>query len=150
MTILSKIYNHPWFPRLFYTKPDGGKDSGVTAYFLIEWKPVISICLLHFKAGETARENFHEHAFNALTWWLSGEASESRMWYRGEDDWRLSLREYERSLIPKVTKRDNLHKVHTYTDSWALSLRGPWKNTWREMGINGEFTTLTHGRKVVG
>ena len=45
---MKKIYNSKWFPRLFYVKPDGGKDSGVTAYFLIEWKPVFSIGILHF------------------------------------------------------------------------------------------------------
>lgn len=49
--ILKQIYNNKWFPRLFYTKPDGGKDSGVTAYFLIEWKVLFSIGILHFKKG---------------------------------------------------------------------------------------------------
>jgi hypothetical protein len=47
--MLKKIYNSKWFPRLFYVKPDGGKDSGVTAYFLIEWKVLFSIGLLRFK-----------------------------------------------------------------------------------------------------
>lgn len=33
---MKKLYYSKWWPRLFYVKPDGGKDSGVTAYFLIE------------------------------------------------------------------------------------------------------------------
>jgi hypothetical protein len=49
MNKLKQIYNSKYFPRLFYKKPDGGKDSGVTAYFLIEWKILFSIGILHFK-----------------------------------------------------------------------------------------------------
>ena len=149
--MLKKIYNHKWFPRLFYSKPDGGKNSGVTAYFLIEWKPVLSIALLKFEGGHRERENFHEHAFNAFTWWISGKASELRLSYIQQNDWYSSSTEYKRSIIPKLTKRDNLHKVFADTDCWALSLRGPWKNSWREFNSADEkFLTLTHGRKVVG
>jgi quercetin dioxygenase-like cupin family protein len=68
------LYHHKWFPRFFYKKPDGGKESGVTGYFLIEWKPLFSIGLLHFKRG--SREAFHSHAFNAVTFWLKGEVTE--------------------------------------------------------------------------
>jgi diphthamide synthase (EF-2-diphthine--ammonia ligase) len=74
---MKKIYNSKWFPRLFSVRSDGGKDSGVTAYFLIEWKPVISIGLLHFKPG--TREAYHSHAFNALTWWLQGSVTEVKL-----------------------------------------------------------------------
>jgi hypothetical protein len=66
---LFKILSIIWIPKFFYTKPDGGKDSGVTGYFLIEWKPIFSIGILHFKEG--TREAYHNHAFNALTWWLT-------------------------------------------------------------------------------
>ncbi len=71
---MKKIYNSKWFPRLLYNKPDGGKDSGVTAYFLIEWKILFSIGILHFQEG--SREAFHNHAFNAITFWLSGDVTE--------------------------------------------------------------------------
>lgn len=52
MKILSKSY-------------DGGPDSGVDGYWLIEIKSWFSIVLLHFNPG--TREAFHNHAFNALT-----------------------------------------------------------------------------------
>lgn len=133
---LKNIYNHKWFPRLFYFKPDGGKDSGVTAYFLIEWKKVFSIGLLHFKKG--SRESFHNHAFNALTWWLKGKVTEETfMGYKND---------YIPSLKPKYTKRSNMHKVIAHTDTWALTFRGPWNDTWREFRSRVGFVTLTHGR----
>ncbi len=141
MNLLKKIYHSRYFPRLFYTKPDGGNDSGVTGYFLIEWKILFSIGILKFNKG--SREAYHSHAFNALTWWICGVADEVRK-YPGA----VVYREYERSLKPKYTPRGNVHKVVAKTKSWAFTIRGPWEDKWYEYK-NGEKTTLTHGRKVV-
>ena len=33
--MLSKIYHHPWCPRFFFKKYDGGKDSSLTTCHLI-------------------------------------------------------------------------------------------------------------------
>lgn len=55
------FYHNKWFPRFFYKKFDGGKESGVVGYFLLEWKKVFSIGLLRFSKG--SRENYHSHAF---------------------------------------------------------------------------------------
>jgi hypothetical protein len=74
---IKHVYHSKWFPRVFYKKPDGGKDSGVTAYFLIEWKILFSIGVLRFKKG--TREAYHNHAFNALTWWLKGKVTEEKI-----------------------------------------------------------------------
>jgi len=133
------FYYHKWIPRFFYKKPDGGKDSGVTGYFLLEWKTVFSIGILHFSEG--SREAFHNHAFNAFTWWLKGRATEIKH-PTGE------TYEYHKSLKPKYTPRDNFHKVIAQTSSWALTIRGPWKDTWREFK-NEQYVNLTHGRKVI-
>lgn len=135
---MKKIYNSKWFPRLFYIKPDGGKDSGVTAYFLIEWKILFSIGILYFKKG--SREAYHNHAFNALTWWLKGEVTEEKL----NDVSKL----YTPSLIPKYTRRDNFHKVYAYRDTYALTFRGPWNDIWQEFK-NGRYISLTHGRKEI-
>lgn len=54
---IKQIYHSKWFPRFFYKKPDGGKDSGVTAYFLIEWKNNIS------KAQKGESNNFYGKHF---------------------------------------------------------------------------------------
>jgi hypothetical protein len=43
---------------------DGGPESPVTAYVLVEIKSLFSVMLLHFSG---TREAFHSHAFNALT-----------------------------------------------------------------------------------
>lgn len=145
MNLLKQIYHSKYFPRLFYTKPDGGNDSGVTAYFLIEWKILFSIGILKFNEG--SREAYHSHAFNALTWWICGMATESRL--VEEHVWmRYSWTNYKRSWKPKHTTRDNLHKVVAHTKSWAFTIRGPWEDTWYEYK-NGEKITLTHRRKVI-
>jgi hypothetical protein len=149
---MKKIYNSKWFPRLFSVRSDGGKDSGVTAYFLIEWKPVISIGLLHFKPG--TREAYHSHAFNALTWWLQGSVTEVKLIepvrefgdvvsYKENEE-----KDYIPSIIPKYTSRDNFHKVIAHESTYALTIRGPWKDTWREYRKD-IYVTLTHGRKEV-
>ncbi len=133
---LQKIYNSKYFPRLFYIKPDGGKNSGVTAYFLIEWKILFSIGILHFKNG--SREAYHNHAFNALTWWLKGNVTEEKI--------DKSRKDFKPSLKPKFTSRNNFHKVIAHKDTYALTFRGNWKNTWNEFK-NDKLITLTHGRK---
>lgn len=141
MNILKKIYHSKYFPRLFYVKPDGGRDSRVTGYFLIEWKWLFSIAILKFEKG--SREAYHSHAFNAYTWWISGKADEVRQYWD-----ETVYREYERTWKPKYTPRDNVHKVLAYTRCWCITIRGPWEDTWYEYK-NGENITLTHGRKVV-
>ena len=57
--------------KLFHKSKDGGPDSNVTGYWLIEWKKAFSVVLLRFDAG--TREAYHNHAFNAISWILKGE-----------------------------------------------------------------------------
>lgn len=125
--------------RLLQKTKDGGKDSTVDAYFLIEIKSLFSIALLRFNEG--SRNNYHSHAFNALTWFLAGEMNEKFL--TGE-----SIK-YKRSLLPKVTKRSVLHKVVAKRESWALTIRGPWDKYWKEVTPENKEITLTHGRKEV-
>lgn len=132
------IYNSKWFPRIFYRKPDGGKDSGVTGFFLIEWKPLLSIGLLRFNKG--SREAYHNHAFNALTFWLSGKVTEECL--EGES------KDFSPTFRPKLTKRSKFHRVVAHETTWALTFRGPWVDYWNEFR-NAEYITLTHGRKQV-
>lgn len=75
---------------------DGGPESPVDAYFLIEIKSFFSIALLKFNKG--GRENYHTHAFNALTWFLSGNLM--------EEDFSGDIYHYKRSFLPKITPRD--------------------------------------------
>lgn len=135
---MRKIYNSKWFPRFFYVKPDGGKDSGVTAYFLIEWKVLFSIGILHFKEG--TREAYHNHAFHALTWWLKGKVTEIKLF--GHD------KVFIPSFKPKFTSKTNFHKVMAHKDTYALTIRGPWNNSWKEYRKD-KYVTLTHGRKEI-
>mgnify|MGYP002376661836 CR=1 FL=1 len=123
--------------RLFSKAPDGGKNSGVTGYYLVEIKPLFSVVLLHFNKG--TREAFHEHAFNALTFWLKGSVREhhvsgqTKKFYAGQF---------------KYTSRSCFHKIEALESTWAISFRGPWVDYWRESRL-GKIVTLTHGRKIV-
>jgi hypothetical protein len=117
---------------------DGGPDSPVDGFFLIEIKSLFSIVLLRFNEG--CREAHHSHAFHALTWFIRGDLV--------EEDINGEYHVYERSIIPKVTRRSKNHRVIAWTDSWCLSIRGPWKSTWTE-DTDTHHTVLTHGRKIV-
>ncbi len=133
-----KFYNSKYFPRIFYIKPDGGKDSGVTGYFLIEWKILFSIALLKFKAG--SREAYHNHAFNAITWWIYGSVTEKK--YEGQE------KDFYPSFKPKFTNRENCHKIIAHKTSYCLTFRGPWVDYWYEIR-NNSLVFLTHGRILI-
>jgi hypothetical protein len=124
--------------KLFRKAPDGGKDSGVTAYFLFESKRFGSVALLRFSKG--TREAYHSHAFNARTWWLWGSVTEHHL-MREPIKWRPSFK-------PKFTPRECFHKIVADEVTWAFTIRGPWQDKWKEWR-SGEFVTLTHGRKIV-
>ena len=149
---MKKIYSTKWFPRMFSVRSDGGKDSGVTAYFLIEWKPIISIAILHFKPG--TREAYHTHAFNALTWWLKGKVTEAKLnaAFNGKGELLNQggdiTKDYKPSFKPKFTARSNFHKVIAHEDTYALTFRGPWHNQWMEFN-NKKIVNLTNGRKEI-
>ena len=124
--------------RILSRTKDGGPDSPVNGYFLIEIKSLFSVVLLRFNEG--GREAFHTHAFNALTWFLAGDME--------EEDYDGRFHTYSRSLFPKYTPRSKNHRVWANRTSWALSIRGPWSKTWTE-DDETHHTVLTHGRKVV-
>ena len=126
--------------RLFSKAPDGGPDSPVQAYFLCEFKGFFSIALLKFHKG--GREAFHSHAFHALTWFLKGDMIEETL--------EGSSNRYRKSLFPKFTSKDNMHRVLANKDSWCFTIRGPWQNTWSEYDKStNTVTVLTNGRTIV-
>lgn len=140
MNLLERIYYHKNMIRLFYKKFDGGKESGVVGYFLVEWKPVCSIGLLSFSEG--SRENYHSHSFNAITWWLTGKVEEET--YKGD------TKVFSPSIKPKITKRDKVHRVKGIKKTWALTFRGPWsKDGWYEVTPDGQKIYMNHGRKII-
>jgi len=122
--------------RFLQKTKDGGKDSTVDAYFLIEIKSLFSIALLKFNKG--GREAYHTHAFDAWTWFLSGSLLE-KFHKRG-------TKPYQRSWLPKVTPKRTNHRVVANRTSWALTIRGPWDYTWTE-DLGDKHTVFTHGRK---
>lgn len=126
--------------RILSWRKDGGSKSTVTGFWLVEIKSLFSIVLLRF--GKGSREAFHNHAFGALTWFLSGQVEEHHL------DGRVLT--WKPSFLPKFTPRSCFHKVYGKETTWALSLRGPWTRTWKEyLPDSDEFVTLSNGRKVV-
>ena len=119
---------------------DGGDKSNVTGFWIVEIKSLFSIVILRFEKG--SRENFHNHAFNAITWFLKGEVEEQH-----KDGKVLN---WKASLMPKYTPRKCFHRVFAKETTYALSFRGPWDKTWKEYNpTTKEDITLTNGRKIV-
>lgn len=124
--------------RVLTKTKDGGPKSPVEAYFLFELKSIGSIALLKFNKG--GREEFHTHAFNALTWFICGSLTEEI--YSG------NKKRYYRSMFPKITLRNHNHRVIANKTSWCLTIRGPWKSSWTE-DSHDSTTLFTHNRRVL-
>ena len=131
-------------PKFFFKSKDGGPDSNVTGYWLVESKRFFSIVLLRFDKG--SREAFHNHAFTAWSWIIKGELCENT-----KTNGTFTLTPILPSWIPFKTSRERMHKVQGIADkSWALSFRGPWDKTWKEwLPKEQKEITLSSGRVVI-
>lgn len=121
--------------KFFSVGKDGGPESSVTGYWLVEIKWLFSIVVLRFDGP--SRDAYHDHAFNSVSWLLRGRLIETML------DGRIN--DYLASFWPIVTLRSCNHKVDSDGVSWVLSFRGPWRSTWKETRADGEHV-LTHGR----
>jgi hypothetical protein len=126
---------------------DGGPLSRGWGLWLFEVKSIASVVLLHFRDG--TREAYHSHAFWSISWLLWGRLVEETVWQDPEGRWRASVVVYRPSLRPIIIPRERCHKVRSEGNSFALSFRGPWADTWYEL-VGNRKVTLTHGRIVVG
>lgn len=122
-----------------YVGKDGGPESTVWGFWPIEIKSLFSVALLCFEDG--SREAYHSHAFNSVSWVLTGKLYE----YKHGD---VSYGEfYTPSLKPIWTPREMFHKVSSIGRSWVLTFRGPWAKTWKEyLPLEGRERTLKSGR----
>lgn len=127
--------------KLFHYAKDGGPESTVRGFWLIEAKSLFSIALLRFSNG--SRDNFHSHAFDSLSWVLTGSLAEQMIWAE-------KARLYRPRWLPIVTEKWTFHKVISKGTSWVFTIRGPWKSTWEEYDVaTGDYVTLGHGRKII-
>jgi hypothetical protein len=119
---------------------DGGQESVVWGFWLIEIKSLFSIVILKFENG--SRDAYHNHAFHAFSWVVRGLLKEEHL--NAGTNW------IKPSFKPFITTRECFHKVTSFGNTYALTFRGPWSKTWKEYHPNtDEHITLTHGRKVV-
>lgn len=131
--------------KLFHKSKDGGPESTVTGYWLVEVKGLFSVVLLKFENG--SRDAYHSHAFDSLNWVLKGKVEEWKQAVPGHRG--VTIQEHRPSWRPIKTLRSTFHKVVSHGTTWVFSLRGPWADTWDEYIPGKGFQTLTHGRKVV-
>lgn len=133
--------------KLLSKSKDGGPESRVLAYWLVEIKWLFSIVLLRFEDG--SRDAYHTHAFNSVSWVLSGELQELHSPETKPDpfdrcEWHFP------GPFPVITRRKTSHKVTSTGTTWVLSFRGPWAKTWQEyVPSTGKTSTLTHGRRPI-
>jgi hypothetical protein len=136
---------------------DGGPESTVWAHWLFECKGVCSVVVLRFENG--SRDAYHSHAFDCISWVLSGGLVEQRAPACQRDGrcmtggaWcaQPDVYTYLPSPYPIITRREHHHKVFSAGRSWVLSFRGPWAATWREELPSGVQRTLASGRGEVG
>lgn len=127
--------------KLFKWCKDGGPESNVSGLFFLEWKGGFSVALLRFAGG--SRDAYHSHAFNALSWVLTGRLIEYGPMQAAQ------LATYTPSLLPVFTPRSRLHEVHSVGTSWVLTFRGPWEDVWQEIRPNEGVVVLTHGREII-
>lgn len=127
--------------KIFKKMTDGGKESNSIGYFLIELKSLFSIVLLKFTGK--SREVYHEHAFHCIGWVLKGKIEETLI------DGRKYT--YTPSLKPFFVGRRDYHQVNCLSGTcWVFSIRGPWKNKWRECSEDlTDSYVLTHGREKI-
>lgn len=124
--------------KLLKKMKDGGPESTVTGYWLIESKHLFSALILKFDGR--SREAFHNHAFNCFSWVLKGKLTETML--------DGSVRCYKPSLIPFITTRTDFHKVDSDGKTYVLTFRGPWAKTWNE--FTDKLITLKSGREIIG
>ncbi len=126
--------------RLFYIGKDGGPNSTVTGYWLIELKKLFSIALLKFDNG--SRDEYHSHAFDCISWVLDGCLKEQHL----EGPQQV----HRPSFLPVLTLRTTFHRVVSEGTTWVFTIRGPWAKTWDEYNpITHRYTTLKNRRVPV-
>lgn len=125
--------------KLFSFSKDGGPDSNVSGFFLVEIKSLFSIAVLKFANG--SREAYHDHAFNCLSWLIQGKLIEHIL--GGGDTTYLP------SFKPIRTEVETFHKVESVGNSYVFTIRGPWSKEWHEyIPETREYVTLSEGRVV--
>jgi hypothetical protein len=138
--VVGLVIGAGWYAKVLTVRKDGGPESNVTGYWLIELKWLFSVALLRF--GHGSRESFHSHAFNCISWVFGpGELREEII--LGETN------HYQRSWRPVRTFRETFHRVFSTGTTWVLTFRGPWKADWAEYDPKlDRYIGLTSGRKV--
>ena len=125
--------------KLFSFSKDGGPKSNVLGLWFIEAKSLFSAALLRF--SDKSRDEFHSHAFDSLSWVLSGSLTEQHL------DGRMQR--HHPSIKPVVTAKSTFHRVAADDVTWVFTLRGPWDKTWFERTPEGRLNILGWGRRLL-
>lgn len=126
--------------KFFFYGKDGGPESTVWGFWLVEIKSLFSLALLVFENG--SRDAYHSHAFNCWNFVIKGRLEESR------------INRPDRVFTPRSgifgIYRTDFHKVVSVGRTYVLTVRGPWAKTWKEyLPHSNELITLKNGREEV-
>lgn len=126
--------------RFLSRSKDGGQNSSVDGFWLVEMKSLFSAALLRFRGK--SREVYHSHAFNSISWLVRGSLIEHLL-----DGTEVR---HTPSLRPIITLRSTVHKVDSDGDTVVITFRGSWSEYWWEFQPESEiWSRLEHGRRVV-
>lgn len=133
--------------KLFSYGKDGGEESTVWGYWLVEIKSLFSVALLCFEDG--SREAYHNHAFNCISWVLKGKLKEDIIQIDNDDEFH-TYKVYKPAIFPIRTYKNTFHKVSSSGRTWVFTIRGPWNKEWNEyLPEEQRIITLKSGRKIV-
>lgn len=143
--VISAIARHWRQARFLSVVKDGGPESTVWAHVLFEIKPLASVMLLRFEHG--SRDAYHSHAFNCVSWVLSGGGLLEETVEIDTDRHTVSTQWHPMSWwLPIITRRTTTHRVYSRGRTWVLTFRGPWAKRWTEIVPGRGAVTLGYGR----
>jgi len=128
---------------LFSTKHVELGEGPVHVYTLFEIKWLGGILLHKFETEE--QDRFHDHAFNAVAFTLSGSYEEEILTPKG-----IVKRTVRHLFQPRWIPRDYCHRIlKAQPNTWTILFFGPWRSYWHEyFHKTNTWFTYTWGRKV--
>lgn len=103
-------------------------DQCVTELTILEWKKLFSIKLFNFHKTD-GKQDFHTHAFNAVSILLSGDYLEEVVDYNTITPLKRSRKRF--LFIPE----NQYHRITKSDGCRTLLITGPWGDTFKELRL---------------
>jgi hypothetical protein len=140
--------------RLFNKKEVCLGKGPVHVYTIFEIKWLGGILFHKFETIEQNR--YHNHAFHAVSFLLSGSYEEEVLSNPQYDSLNSKVirtkikRTVNQWLRPRWIPRDYCHRIlKAEPNTWTLLFFGPWVKYWDEFFLDNTRVTYTWGRKII-